>query len=149
MLGLLQFSKFKRSQGQFVYWVLQGHSPFRQLANRRLRKILSAFSFCNFIGPLGAGAVSEPFVRLKTLPRTIWMTTLDSTLSTATALLGMCYGVQYSIMIVLFQQNFYDASDFSDRLVLKVCVCRRLRKFAKIIGLWYIDDSVYKRSKPL
>ncbi|KAK2449862.1 protein NUCLEAR FUSION DEFECTIVE [Trifolium repens] len=125
---------------------------------------LSAFSFCNFIGPLGAGAVSEPFVRLKTLPRTIWMTStqvimiiafllhasaLDSTLSTATALLGMCYGVQYSIMIVLFQQNFYDASDFSDRLVLKVCVCRRLRKFAKIIGLWYIDDSVYKRSKPL
>jgi hypothetical protein len=102
---------------------------------------------------------------------------LDSTLSTATALLGMCYGVQYSIMIVLFQQNFYDASgknflsshspiyhfylfiflqilsynnptlflDFSDRLVLKVCVCRRLRKFAKIIGVWYIDDSVYKR----
>ncbi|WJX24457.1 hypothetical protein P8452_13559 [Trifolium repens] len=140
MLGLLQFSKFKRSQGQFVYWKIEKDCRiYRLMVIVYIREYkdqigLSAFSFCNFIGPLGAGAVSEPFVRLKTLPRTIWMTStqvimiiafllhasaLDSTLSTATALLGMCYGVQYSIMIVLFQQNFYDASDFSDRLVLK------------------------------
>ncbi|WJX70075.1 hypothetical protein P8452_54223 [Trifolium repens] len=83
--------------------------------------LLSVFSFCNFIGRLGAGAVSEHFVRLKTLPRTIWMTStqvimiiafllyasaLDGTLYAATALLGMCYGVQYSIMIPTVSELF-------------------------------------------
>ncbi|GAU27827.1 hypothetical protein TSUD_114070 [Trifolium subterraneum] len=83
--------------------------------------LLSVFSFCNFIGRLGAGAVSEHFVRLKTLPRTIWMTStqvimiiafllyasaLDGTLYAATALLGMCYGVQYSIMVPTVSELF-------------------------------------------
>ncbi|WCJ29941.1 Major facilitator superfamily protein [Euphorbia peplus] len=35
--------------------------------------LLTVFSFCNFTGRLGGGAVSEHFVRTKTLPRTIWM----------------------------------------------------------------------------
>ncbi|CAI8611825.1 unnamed protein product [Vicia faba] len=83
--------------------------------------LLSVFSFCNFIGRLGAGAVSEHFVRLKTLPRTFWMSitqvimiigfllyasALDGTLYAATALLGMCYGVQYSIMVATVSELF-------------------------------------------
>ncbi|XP_058780466.1 uncharacterized protein LOC131654071 [Vicia villosa] len=76
--------------------------------------LLSVFSFCNFTGRLSAGAVSRYSVRLKTLPRTFWMTitqvimiiafllyasALDGTLYAAIALLGMCYGVQYSILV--------------------------------------------------
>ncbi|RDX68016.1 Protein NUCLEAR FUSION DEFECTIVE 4, partial [Mucuna pruriens] len=75
--------------------------------------LLSVFSFCNFMGRLGAGAVSEHFVRSIALPRTFWMTctqiimiiafilyasALDGTLYAATALLGICFGVQDSIM---------------------------------------------------
>nr|XP_027190051.1 protein NUCLEAR FUSION DEFECTIVE 4 isoform X2 [Cicer arietinum] len=83
--------------------------------------LLAVFSFCNFMGRLGAGAVSEHFVRLITLPRTFWMTctqvimiiafllyasALDGTLYAATALLGMCYGVQYSIMVPTVSELF-------------------------------------------
>ncbi|TKY48046.1 NUCLEAR FUSION DEFECTIVE 4 [Spatholobus suberectus] len=83
--------------------------------------LLSVFSFCNFVGRLGAGAVSEHFVRLITLPRTFWMTSaqiimivafllyasaLDGTLYASTALLGICYGVQYSIMIPTVSELF-------------------------------------------
>ncbi|KAL2332494.1 hypothetical protein Fmac_020075 [Flemingia macrophylla] len=83
--------------------------------------LLSVFSFCNFIGRLGAGVVSEHFVRLITLPRTFWMTStqiimiiafllyasaLDGTLYAATALLGICYGVQYSVMIPTVSELF-------------------------------------------
>lgn len=83
--------------------------------------LLSVFSFCNFMGRLGAGVVSEHFVRLITLPRTFWMTStqiimivafllyasaLDGTLYAATALLGICYGVQYSIMIPTVSELF-------------------------------------------
>ncbi|XP_061348009.1 protein NUCLEAR FUSION DEFECTIVE 4-like [Gastrolobium bilobum] len=83
--------------------------------------LLSVFSFCNFMGRLGAGAVSEHFVRSKTLPRTFWMTctqiimiiafflyasALDGTLYAATALLGICYGVQYSIMVPTVSELF-------------------------------------------
>ncbi|RVW43821.1 hypothetical protein CK203_074095 [Vitis vinifera] len=65
--------------------------------------LLCLFSFCNFLGRLGGGAVSEHFLRSKTIPRTIWMTctqvimvityllfasALDGTLYAATALLG-------------------------------------------------------------
>ncbi|XP_052107629.1 protein NUCLEAR FUSION DEFECTIVE 4 [Arachis duranensis] len=83
--------------------------------------LLSLFSFCNFLGRLGAGAVSEHFVRSIALPRTIWMTctqiimiiafclyasALDGTLYAATALLGVCYGVQYSIMVPTVSELF-------------------------------------------
>ncbi|XP_028779190.1 protein NUCLEAR FUSION DEFECTIVE 4-like [Neltuma alba] len=83
--------------------------------------LLSVFSFCNFIGRLGAGIVSEHFVRSKTLPRTFWMTcaqiimilvfvlyalAYDGTLYVATALLGVCYGVQFSIMISTVSELF-------------------------------------------
>ncbi|XWS17057.1 hypothetical protein CRYUN_Cryun33cG0035200 [Craigia yunnanensis] len=83
--------------------------------------LLSLFSFCNFVGRLGGGAVSEHFVRSKTVPRTIWMTcaqiimvityilfasAIDGTLYAATALLGICYGVQFSIMIPTVSELF-------------------------------------------
>ncbi|KAK3003065.1 hypothetical protein RJ639_018809 [Escallonia herrerae] len=83
--------------------------------------LLSLFSFCNFVGRLGGGAVSEHFVRSKTIPRTVWMTctqvvmiftyllfasALDGTLHAATALLGICYGVQFSIMVPTASELF-------------------------------------------
>ncbi|KAK7325273.1 hypothetical protein VNO77_29432 [Canavalia gladiata] len=83
--------------------------------------LLSVFSFCNFLGRLGAGVVSEHFVRWKKLPRTFWMTStqiimivafllyasaLDGTLYAATAMLGICYGVQYSVMVPTVSELF-------------------------------------------
>ncbi|BAT91490.1 hypothetical protein LR48_Vigan05g222300 [Vigna angularis] len=83
--------------------------------------LLSVFSFCIFIGRLGAGVVSEYFVRLIALPRTFWMTcaqiimivaflfyasALNGTLYAATALLGICYGVQCSIMAPTVSEIF-------------------------------------------
>ncbi|EEF30935.1 conserved hypothetical protein [Ricinus communis] len=83
--------------------------------------LLSLFSFCNFVGRLGGGTVSEHFVRSRTIPRTIWMTctqivmiityllfasAIDGILYAATALLGICYGVQFSIMIPTVSELF-------------------------------------------
>nr|POE44998.1 protein nuclear fusion defective 4 [Quercus suber] len=83
--------------------------------------LLSLFSFCNFVGRLGSGVISEHFVRLRTLPRTFWMICahifmivsyllyalgLSGTLYVATALLGICYGVQYSIMVPTASEIF-------------------------------------------
>ncbi|KAA8522939.1 hypothetical protein F0562_009362 [Nyssa sinensis] len=83
--------------------------------------LLSLFSFCNFVGRLSGGIVSEHFVRSKTIPRTIWMTcsqvimivtyllfasAIDGTLYAATALLGICYGVQFSIMVPTASELF-------------------------------------------
>lgn len=83
--------------------------------------LLSLFAFCNFIGRLGGGAVSEYFSRLKTIPRTIWMTfsqvimagafllfasALSGTLLVAIALLGICFGVQFAIMIPTASELF-------------------------------------------
>ncbi|KAL6507026.1 hypothetical protein OROHE_022161 [Orobanche hederae] len=83
--------------------------------------LLSLFSFFNFLGRLGAGAVSEHLVRSKTIPRTFWMavtqsimiltfllyaSSLKGTLQAATALLGICYGVQCGIMIPTASELF-------------------------------------------
>lgn len=83
--------------------------------------LLSLFSFCNFVGRLGGGAVSEHFVRSNLIPRTIWMTfaqvimiatfllyasTLSGVLYVATALLGVCYGVQFAIMVPTASELF-------------------------------------------
>ncbi|KAL3840725.1 hypothetical protein ACJIZ3_025316 [Penstemon smallii] len=83
--------------------------------------LLSLFSFCNFIGRLGGGVVSEYLVRSKAIPRTIWMTitqvimiityllfasAIDGTLFAATSLLGICYGVQFSIMVPTASELF-------------------------------------------
>lgn len=83
--------------------------------------LLSLFSFCNFVGRLGGGVVSEYFVRLKAVPRTVWMTctqvvmiityllfasALNGTLYAATALLGVCYGVQFTTMVPTSSELF-------------------------------------------
>ncbi|XP_042508404.1 protein NUCLEAR FUSION DEFECTIVE 4-like [Macadamia integrifolia] len=83
--------------------------------------LLSLFSFCNFIGRLGGGAVSEHFVRSKTIPRTTWLactqvimivvyllfaSALSGTLYAAIALLGICYGAHFSIMIPTASELF-------------------------------------------
>lgn len=90
-------------------------------AERDTTVLLSLFSICNFVGRLGGGAVSEYFVRLTTIPRTIWMTVtqlimviaflfyafaVSGTLHVATALLGTCYGVQTAIMIPTASELF-------------------------------------------
>ncbi|KAL2929874.1 Protein NUCLEAR FUSION DEFECTIVE 4 [Bienertia sinuspersici] len=83
--------------------------------------LLSLFSFFNFVGRLGGGSVSEYFVRTRTLPRTICLTFTQSvmiivyllfawgangTLYAATGMLGLCYGVQFSIMIPTASELF-------------------------------------------
>ncbi|KAK9268701.1 hypothetical protein L1049_000462 [Liquidambar formosana] len=83
--------------------------------------LLCLFSFCNFVGRLGGGVVSEHFVRSKTIPRTIWMTFtqvimvitylmfasgFNGTLYAATSLLGICYGVQISVMVSTASELF-------------------------------------------
>ncbi|XP_075107596.1 protein NUCLEAR FUSION DEFECTIVE 4 [Nicotiana tabacum] len=83
--------------------------------------LLSLFSFSNFLGRLGAGVVSEHFVRSKTIPRTFWMmvtqiimivtfllyaSALSGTLYAATALLGICFGVQFGVMIPTASELF-------------------------------------------
>ncbi|KAL9242476.1 hypothetical protein vseg_016469 [Gypsophila vaccaria] len=83
--------------------------------------LLSTFSFFNFVGRLGGGSVSEYFVRTKTLPRTVWLTCtqvlmiivyllfasgVGGTLYVATGMLGLCYGVQFSIMIPTASELF-------------------------------------------
>ncbi|KAK1407099.1 hypothetical protein QVD17_38710 [Tagetes erecta] len=83
--------------------------------------LMSLFSFCNFLGRLGGGAISEYFVRLNATPRTFWTmitqiimvltyllyaSALDGTLYVATALLGTCYGLQIAIMISTSSELF-------------------------------------------
>ncbi|XP_057473457.1 protein NUCLEAR FUSION DEFECTIVE 4-like isoform X1 [Actinidia eriantha] len=83
--------------------------------------LLCLFSFCNFLGRLGGGAVSEHFLRSKTIPRTVWMTlsqiimiiafllfasALNGTHYAATGFLGICYGVQFAIMIPTSSELF-------------------------------------------
>ncbi|XP_009338491.1 protein NUCLEAR FUSION DEFECTIVE 4 [Pyrus x bretschneideri] len=83
--------------------------------------LLSLFSFCNFVGRLGSGAVSEYFLRTKTVPRTVWMACahvvmlisyvlfalgISGTLYVATALFGICYGAQYSLMVPTASELF-------------------------------------------
>ncbi|KAL3835510.1 hypothetical protein ACJIZ3_010246 [Penstemon smallii] len=83
--------------------------------------LLSLFSFCNFLGRLGAGAVSEHFVRSRTIPRTFWMavtqaimiltfllfaSSITGTIYAAIALLGICFGFQFGIMIPTASEVF-------------------------------------------
>nr|TKW19920.1 hypothetical protein SEVIR_4G051200v2 [Setaria viridis] len=82
---------------------------------------LSVFSFCNFFGRLGGGAVSEYFVRARTLPRSVLIICTQvvmiityllfalgqrTTLYVSVALLGICYGVQFSVIISISSELF-------------------------------------------
>ncbi|KAK3219236.1 hypothetical protein Dsin_013206 [Dipteronia sinensis] len=83
--------------------------------------LLCLFSFFNFAGRLGSGAVSEHFVRSKTIPRTVWMacthvlmvftfllfaSAVNGTLHAATALLGVCYGIIFSLLVPTASELF-------------------------------------------
>lgn len=83
--------------------------------------LLSLFSFGNFVGRLGGGILSEHFVRSKAIPRTMWMactqlmmtiayllyaSAIDCTVLVASSLLGICYGVQFSIMVPTASELF-------------------------------------------
>ncbi|KAK4420116.1 hypothetical protein Salat_2424500 [Sesamum alatum] len=83
--------------------------------------LLSLFSFCNFVGRLGGGVISEYLVRSRAIPRTIWMTitqvimvftyllfasAMNGTLFAGTSLLGICYGFQFSIMVPTASELF-------------------------------------------
>ncbi|MQM01586.1 hypothetical protein Taro_034341, partial [Colocasia esculenta] len=83
--------------------------------------LLSVFSFCNFIGRLGGGVISEHFVRSRALPRPFWIactqlimvlvfllfaSALNGTLYASVALLGICYGVQICIMVPTASELF-------------------------------------------
>ncbi|XP_020265676.1 protein NUCLEAR FUSION DEFECTIVE 4-like [Asparagus officinalis] len=83
--------------------------------------LLCLISFCGFVGRLGGGVVSEYFVRSRMLPRTIWMTfahiimifvyllyasAINGTLYASSALLGICFGVQYSVMVPTTSELF-------------------------------------------
>ncbi|KAI9397368.1 hypothetical protein POPTR_003G012300v4 [Populus trichocarpa] len=83
--------------------------------------LLALFGFCNFVGRIGSGAVSEHFVRSRAIPRTLLMTcahiimaitfipfalALDGILYTATALLGISYGILYAVMVPTASELF-------------------------------------------
>ncbi|KAL1372210.1 hypothetical protein HN51_002352 [Arachis hypogaea] len=83
--------------------------------------LLSLFSFFNFVGRLGGGVLSEHFVKTKTIPRTVWMTctqvmmmilyilfayAINGALYPAIALLGICYGVQFTVVIPTVSELF-------------------------------------------
>ncbi|KAJ3677262.1 hypothetical protein LUZ60_002986 [Juncus effusus] len=83
--------------------------------------LLCLFSLGNFFGRLGGGAVSEHLVKSRLLPRPVLMTctqlimvmsflflalALEKSLYISTAFLGLCYGVQFSVMIPTVSELF-------------------------------------------
>nr|CAB3487549.1 unnamed protein product [Digitaria exilis] len=83
--------------------------------------LLCLFGFCNFVGRILGGSVSEYFVRSRMLPRPFWMmctqiimvvtfllfaTGLHSLIYVSTTLLGICYGVQFAVMIPTVSELF-------------------------------------------
>ncbi|CAA7409853.1 unnamed protein product [Spirodela intermedia] len=83
--------------------------------------LLCLFSFCNFLGRLLGGVISEHFARSRMLPRPAWMAAtqvlmaaahglfafaLRGTLYASTAILGTCYGFQFSVMIPTASELF-------------------------------------------
>ncbi|OEL38172.1 hypothetical protein BAE44_0000809 [Dichanthelium oligosanthes] len=85
--------------------------------------LLSLFGLGNFLGRLGGGAVSEKFVRSMLLvPRPVWMSLTQAILAVAylclaytlspgvvyacAAIIGVCYGVQFAVMIPTTSELF-------------------------------------------
>uniref|UniRef100_A0A0D9ZMT2 Uncharacterized protein n=1 Tax=Oryza glumipatula TaxID=40148 RepID=A0A0D9ZMT2_9ORYZ len=83
--------------------------------------LLCLFGFCNFVGRILGGSVSEYFVRSRMLPRPFWMmctqiimvitfllfaTGLHSLIYVSTTFLGICYGVQFAVMIPTVSELF-------------------------------------------
>ncbi|KAK6135511.1 hypothetical protein DH2020_030764 [Rehmannia glutinosa] len=78
--------------------------------------LLSLFSFCNFVGRLGGGVISEYLDHLEdnhtsnnglmAITYLLFASALDGTLFAATSLLGICYGFQFSIMVPTASELF-------------------------------------------
>lgn len=83
--------------------------------------LLTLIGICNFIGRLGGGVLSEYYVRQKAFPRTVWMTAtqtlmigtflffasgLPGSIHISSSLLGICYGVQFSVMVPTASELF-------------------------------------------
>eukprot|EP00252_Welwitschia_mirabilis_P001572 TRINITY_DN1144_c0_g1_i1.p1 TRINITY_DN1144_c0_g1~~TRINITY_DN1144_c0_g1_i1.p1 ORF type:complete len:549 (+),score=44.01 TRINITY_DN1144_c0_g1_i1:182-1828(+) len=83
--------------------------------------LLSLFSLANFLGRMGGGALSEHFVRSRKTPRTVWMVvsqvlmivghlifafSFKGSLYIGCSLLGLCYGVQFSVMVPTASELF-------------------------------------------
>ncbi|MCO5611247.1 hypothetical protein L7F22_065499 [Adiantum nelumboides] len=82
---------------------------------------VSLLSIFNFLGRLGGGFISEYYVRLNAFPRPVWMGMAQvvmivanllfaygrkSLLSLASAIMGFCFGVQFSVMIPTASELF-------------------------------------------
>ncbi|GFZ04051.1 major facilitator superfamily protein [Actinidia rufa] len=72
--------------------------------------LLSLFSFCNFLGRLGGGAVSEHFVSdsltIMIITFLLYALAINGILYAATGLPGICYGVHFAIMIPTASELF-------------------------------------------
>ncbi|CAN1255847.1 Protein NUCLEAR FUSION DEFECTIVE 4 [Linum perenne] len=72
--------------------------------------LLALFSFCNFVGRLGSGVVSEHFVRvaqaIMVIVFILFGFAVDGILYAATALLGVCYGILYSVVVPTTSELF-------------------------------------------
>ncbi|XP_042449208.1 protein NUCLEAR FUSION DEFECTIVE 4-like [Zingiber officinale] len=83
--------------------------------------LLCIFSFCNFVGRIGGGSASEYLARSRLVSRTIWMTAtqaimviafllyasdINGTLYVSTGMLGVGYGVQFSVMLPTVSEIF-------------------------------------------
>eukprot|EP00253_Pinus_taeda_P018556 PITA_18556 len=83
--------------------------------------LLTIIGVCNFVGRLGGGVVSEYYVRQKAIPRTVWMTAsqalmigaflffasdLPGSVYISSSVLGICYGVQFSVMVPTASELF-------------------------------------------
>eukprot|EP00250_Pteridium_aquilinum_P001095 c11305_g1_i1 orf=260-2023(+) len=82
---------------------------------------VSLLSIFNFLGRLGGGFISEHYVRLNAFPRPVWMGIAQalmiianlvfaygsrSLLSLAAAIMGFCFGVQFSVMVPTASELF-------------------------------------------
>ncbi|KAG0591061.1 hypothetical protein M758_1G142400 [Ceratodon purpureus] len=82
---------------------------------------VSLISIANFLGRLGGGSLSEHYIRTDAIPRTVWLalaqvilifvhlmfaSALPGTLYVGSVLLGLCYGVHFSIMVPTASELF-------------------------------------------
>eukprot|EP01018_Ginkgo_biloba_P028445 Gb_11865 [translate_table: standard] len=82
---------------------------------------ISLVGVWNFLGRLGGGSISEYFVRMNGIPRPLWMgiaqglmiiahllfaSAIRGSLYVGSAILGICYGVQFTVMVPTASELF-------------------------------------------
>ncbi|CAM6018265.1 unnamed protein product [Sphagnum balticum] len=82
---------------------------------------VSLISIANFLGRLGGGSLSEHYIRTNAIPRTVWLgvaqvfmifshllfaSAWPGSLYVGSVLLGLCYGVHFSIMVPTASELF-------------------------------------------